>query len=163
MKSNLAPFHDNSGLENRFPPSLGLARAFETHLKCLLPMAATLLLAAAQAPFQAAEETVWTNPSGSVHVRFHSCETRMCGTVIWASEKAKADSARGGTTQLVGTQLFRDFRASRADVWTGRVFVPDRNRTFTGTGRFVDADTLIVRGCLMSHFGCKSQTWKRVR
>ncbi len=122
-----------------------------------------LLLAAVQAPPQPREETVWRNPSGSVRVRVHPCGQGMCGTVIWANEKAKADSARGGTPNLVGTQLFRDFRATAANVWTGRVFVPDLNRTFTGTGTLVDGDTLVARGCLARNFGCRSQTWTRIR
>ena len=123
---------------------------------------AALLMAAAQPLPQPREETVWRNPQNSVHVRVHPCGEHMCGTVIWANDKAKADSARGGTPDLVGTELFRNFQATAPNVWTGKIFVPDLNRTFTGTGTLRDSKTLIARGCLAKNFGCKSQTWTRV-
>ena len=52
---------------------------------------------------------LWRNPKNSVHVRSHPCGASMCGTVVWANDKAKADAARGGTATLVGSQLFRNF------------------------------------------------------
>ena len=123
---------------------------------------AVLLLVAAQPLPQPTEETVWRNPQNSVHVRIHPCGESMCGTVIWANAKAKADSARGGTPNLIGTELFRKFQVTAPNVWTGRIFVPDMNRTFTGTGKLLDRNTLVARGCLAKNFGCKSQTWTRV-
>ena len=126
--------------------------------------AATALLAwpaaaLAQKPF---EDIVLRNPSNSVHVRVHQCGKSRCGTVVWANEKAKADSARGGTRNLVGTQLFRDFKEVSPKVWKGKVFVPDINKVFTGTGTVKDKNTVVARGCLIGSIGCKSQTWKRV-
>ena len=69
---------------------------------CLVP------LTAAQSQ-SAAKDIVLRNPSNSVHVRIHQCGKSRCGTVVWANAKAKADSARGGTPNLVGTELFREF------------------------------------------------------
>jgi uncharacterized protein (DUF2147 family) len=129
----------------------------------ILSALGALLLAVAPPLPQPNEETVWRNPSGSVHVRVHPCGQGLCGTVIWANDKAKADSARGGTPNLVGTQLFRNFRASAANVWSGKVFVPDLNRVFSGTATLLNGNTLIARGCLAKNFGCKSQTWTRLR
>lgn len=126
----------------------------------LILYAGALLLG--QALPQQREETVWRNPQNSVHVRVHPCGQGFCGTVIWANEKAKADAARGGTPNLVGTQLFRDFRVTAPNVWTGKVFVPDLRRVFTGTGSLVDRNTLVARGCLTKNFVCKSQTWTRI-
>ena len=111
---------------------------------------------------QTAQDSVWRNPSNSVHVRIHVCGASRCGTVIWANDKAKADSARGGTPNLVGTQLFRDFREVSPKVWKGKVFVPDLNHVFSGTGIVKDSNTIVARGCLTGNFGCKSQTWTRV-
>ena len=106
---------------------------------------------------------VWANPSNSVHIRSHPCgEQAMCGTVVWASDKAKADAARGGTKTLVGTQLFRNFRLIRPGVWKGKVFVPDINKTFSGTVTLLGTDKLVGRGCLALGIGCKSQTWTRI-
>jgi uncharacterized protein (DUF2147 family) len=122
-----------------------------------------LLAAAAPTATQATEDGIWRNPAGSVHVRWHRCGEHMCGTVIWANEEAKADAAKGGTRDLVGRALFRDFQERKPGVWRGRVFVPDLNITLSGTVTLVDADTMTGRGCLIAGIGCRSQTWKRVR
>ena len=122
-------------------------------------MGAALLMMGSAAT---AEDSVWRNPSNSVHVRVHDCGTSRCGTVVWANDKAKADSAKGGTPNLVGTELFRDFTEVSPKVWKGKVFVPDLNHTFSGTGTVVDANTIVARGCALGNIGCKSQTWTRV-
>ena len=108
------------------------------------------------------QDLVLRNPQNSVHVRIHPCGNTRCGTVVWANAKAKADSARGGTPNLVGTELFREFREVSPKVWKGKVFVPDVNRVFSGTGTVKDKDTIVARGCLIGNMGCKSQVWKRV-
>lgn len=104
----------------------------------------------------------WRNPSDSVRIRVHPCGRTMCGTVVWASDKAKADALRGGTASLVGNQLFRDFSEEREGVWRGRVFVPDIGKTFSGTVTVLDPNRLEGRGCLIGKVGCKSQIWVRV-
>ena len=111
---------------------------------------------------QAGQDIVLRNPSNSVHVRIHQCGKTRCGTVVWANEKAKKDSARGGTPNLVGTELFREFREVSPKVWKGKVFVPDLNKVFTGTGTVKDQNNVVARGCLFAGIGCKSQTWTRV-
>jgi uncharacterized protein (DUF2147 family) len=105
---------------------------------------------------------VWRNPQNSVHVRSDHCGRSMCGTVIWANDKAKADAARGGTAELIGSQLFRDFSKDKNGNWRGRVFVPDINKTFSGRIEVIDVNTLKGRGCLVGGVGCKSQTWTRI-
>ena len=124
---------------------------------------AALIISPSAAPAQVGEDLVLRNPQNSVHVRIHPCGNTRCGTVVWANEKAKADSARGGTPNLVGTELFREFREVSPKVWKGKVFVPDINRVFTGTGTIKDKDTIVARGCLLGKIGCKSEVWKRVR
>ena len=127
-----------------------------------LAVAASFLSPAAAEAQQPGQDNVWRNPKNSVHIRVHPCGKSRCGKVVWANDKAKADSARGGTPNLVGTELFRDFREVSPKVWKGKVFVPDLNRIFTGTGTIKDQNTVVARGCLMGKIGCKSQTWTRV-
>jgi uncharacterized protein (DUF2147 family) len=105
---------------------------------------------------------VWRNPQDSVHISLRGCGDALCGTVIWANDKAQADARRGGTDPLVGVDLFRNFRAAGPGVWRGRVFVPDLNKSFSGTLTRVDERTLIGKGCLIGRIGCRSQTWRRV-
>jgi uncharacterized protein (DUF2147 family) len=105
---------------------------------------------------------VWRNPSNSVHVRTDPCAERMCGTVVWANDKATADARRGGTDKLIGSQLFRGFVLEKPGVWRGKVFVPDIAKIFSGTVSVVDGNTLKGSGCLVGRFGCKSQLWTRI-
>ena len=43
------------------------------------------------------------------------------------------------------------------------VYVPDINKTFSGTVTVVNDNTLTGKGCLIGGIGCKSQTWTRVK
>lgn len=115
-------------------------------------------------PAMAADRSfgIWRNPSNSVHVRAQPCGQRMCGVVVWANDKARADAKRGGTDQLVGAELFRDFILEKPGKWRGKVFVPDIGKTFSGTITAIDERTLVGKGCLLAGLGCKSQTWTRL-
>jgi len=104
---------------------------------------------------------VWRNPKNSVHLEIKPCGGSACGYVVWANADAKADAMKGGTKQLVGTQLFRDLQPDKAGVLRGRVFVPDLNMTFSGKA-VPDGQTLKATGCLLGRVLCKSQTWVRV-
>lgn len=105
---------------------------------------------------------LWRNPSGNVEVRIEDCGPKVCGRVASASDRAKADAARGGHPELIGMDLFEDFKRDGPNTFRGRVFVPDINRRFSGKLTIQDADTIRVRGCLTRSAGCRSQTWTRV-
>ncbi len=105
---------------------------------------------------------VWRNPQNSVHVRAEACGQRMCGVVVWANDKARADAARGGTPNLAGETLFKDFRLQKPGLWRGKVFVPDIGKTFSGTIEVIDPTHLKGSGCLVGRIGCKSQSWTRI-
>jgi uncharacterized protein (DUF2147 family) len=127
----------------------------------LTPILALIALASPAQGQSASWQGVWRNAANSVHIRTQPCGRNLCGTVIWANEKAKADvAARGG--RLVGTQLFRDFERGEDGLWYGEVFVPDIGRSFSGTIEQVDANTLVGEGCLFGRLGCRTQVWKRV-
>ncbi|WP_052134718.1 DUF2147 domain-containing protein [Sphingomonas sp. 37zxx] len=125
---------------------------------------AALILAATPAAAQTAPDWsgVWRNATNSVHIRAQRCGRAMCGTVIWANAKAKADVARASDDPLVGTQLFRNFEY-REGTWYGEVFVPDLGRAFEGTVELADRNTLVGTGCLFGNFGCRAQRWIRVK
>ncbi|WP_375396991.1 DUF2147 domain-containing protein [uncultured Sphingomonas sp.] len=124
-----------------------------------------IAMAAIAAPIVASAKVprgVWANPSNSVHVTFVACGAAMCGRVIWASDKAKADAAKGTGKPLVGSMLFRDFVEQAPGQWVGTVLVPDIGQTLSGTIRQVDARTLRGEGCLFAGIGCRIQTWRRI-
>ncbi|ODT88655.1 DUF2147 domain-containing protein [Phenylobacterium sp. SCN 70-31] len=124
--------------------------------------AVALATPAASAAQPSGVEGVWRNPKNSVHIRIQPCGEHLCGYVVWATEDAKEDARKGGTANLVGSQLLRNFSPSKSGSWRGRVFVPDLNATFSGSAQLVDENTLRARGCLIAGLGCKSQNWKRI-
>jgi uncharacterized protein (DUF2147 family) len=105
----------------------------------------------------------WRNPMNSVHIRAANCGGKLCGTVTWANETARADAAAAGSPELVGTEILRDFRREGHNSWRGSVYVPDVRRTFSGTLTFVNSDTMVGKGCVLFGLLCKSQTWTRLR
>jgi uncharacterized protein (DUF2147 family) len=110
----------------------------------------------------AAIEVVWSNPSGHVHIKIAPCDPHFCGTVFYANDKARADAAKVGTTDLVGTNLFHSFQPDAKGGWDGKVLVPDLNKSVAGRIQVVDASTLDVEGCMFGHLACKDQKWTRV-
>ena len=117
-----------------------------------------MLLLAADA---ASIEGRWTNPSGSVTVAIAPCGPSWCGTVVAASDKAKADAAKGGTPSLVGTQLMTGFAPTGDGRWKGRLFVPDLNFRAHASLALEDPATLKVRGCSVGGLLCRAQRWTR--
>jgi uncharacterized protein (DUF2147 family) len=119
-----------------------------------------LLAAAASDPLAG----TWRNAADSVRIRVAPCRGApgMCGTVVAASDRAKADAAAAGTDRLVGTPLFRGFERDGDGTWAGSVFVPDVGSEVDGTLRLEGRDTLVAQGCLFAGFGCKEQRWTRL-
>ena len=101
----------------------------------------------------------WVNPSHSVIINVAPCGDAQCGTVVWASAKAKAD-ALAGTPNLVGTQLLTDLRRNGGQ-WEGELFVPDHNLRVDARIEPIGGNGLKVSGCALGGLLCDSQTWTR--
>lgn len=133
-------------------------------MKSLLPALALLALAVpAAAQRGPGPEGVWRNARDSVRIRVARCGDGLCGRVVRASAEAQAAAAAGGTERLVGTDLFRGLVPEEDGLWYGQVYVPDLGREVEGTLEQTGRDTLVAEGCLFAGFGCKAQTWTRVR
>lgn len=134
--------------------------------KSMRGLSAVCAMACACAPAMASDGDaaigVWRNRSNSVHIEAHHCGQSMCGKVVWANEKAIADAKRGGTNNLIGLDIFSGFRKDSKGVWHGKVFVPDMNRTFSGTMILVDRNTLKGTGCALGGVICKTQLLTRI-
>jgi uncharacterized protein (DUF2147 family) len=130
----------------------------------------TMLLAAAflvASPALAANYGVFRNPSGNVEVKLADCGKQLCGTIVSASAKAKADAAKAGQTNIIGMQLFRNLVPTpqpkgQPRRWDGQVYIPDKDRTVSGSA-ILSGKTLSVKGCLLGDKLCKSQDWLRVK
>jgi len=126
----------------------------------ILIAAASAIPAAALA--QTPLEGRWRNAKGSVVVRVEQCGASWCGTVVQASEKAKAGARRGGTSHLIGTRILTDVRPIGGDTFRGRAFDPKRNVRVPATIRVKGPSTLVVKGCLIGGLICKEQRWTRI-
>ena len=105
---------------------------------------------------------VWRNPKNTVHIRIQPCGGNVCGTVVWASQRAREKARKAGTPNLVGRQLLQEFHPEGPGTWGGRVFVPDMARTVSGRLKKAGPNSVVASGCLLGRFLCKSQTWTRI-
>ena len=119
-------------------------------------IAATTILLASSAG--AAEiEGKWRSPGGNSIIEIAPCGSDLCGTVAWASERAKAD-ARKATDQLIGTQLLTGLQEKKPGRWQGKLFIPDRNMRVSAKIQLASPQQLKVSGCVVV---CRSQIWTR--
>jgi uncharacterized protein (DUF2147 family) len=105
---------------------------------------------------------IWSNPTGHVRIRITQCEPHLCGTIVYASDQAKADAAKAGTADLIGLNLFQQLSLQSDGDWRGRVLVPDLSRTVDGRIHVIDTATLNIEGCMFGHLACKDQKWSRI-
>jgi uncharacterized protein (DUF2147 family) len=121
-----------------------------------------LILAAlaAQTPTPPSIEGRWKSPGGNSIIEIAACGTSHCGTVAWASAKAKQDS-RKATEQLVGTQLLTGLQQDSTGRWHGKLFIPDKNMRVTAKLQLVGELQLKVSGCAAGRALCKSTLWTR--
>ena len=132
--------------------------------KIILSAALSAMIAAwpSAALAEAPIEGRWLNPKGSVTVHVAPCGNGFCATVIDANAKAKATARKGGTPNLIGTQVMSDFRPNGDGTYRGRAFDPKRNIRAPATIRMIGNSTLVVKGCLIGGIICKEQRWKKV-
>ena len=128
--------------------------------------AAAMMLA--PAPLMGATAThdmpigLWENPKGTIRVRTAPCGDALCGAIAGATATAEADARDAGVSNLIGTQLLKDYRKIGPDRWAGTVYVPDMGHSFSSRIVQLAPDTLKISGCLIGGWLCKSQIWKRV-
>lgn len=120
-----------------------------------------LLLIAAAQPNASSITGRWKSPGGNSIIDIAPCGDQMCGTVAWASAKAKKDAAKA-TDQLVGTQLLTGVTPAKGGQWQGKLFIPDKNMRVTAKIQAVSASQLKVSGCVAGKSLCKSALWTRL-
>lgn len=121
------------------------------------------LLVLTAAPASASVEGLWTNPKRSVVIEVGRCGPAWCGTVVWATPKAKANARKGGTENLIGTRILSSARPDGKGGYKGRAFVPKRNIRSSATMRQTGPNSMVVEGCALAGLLCKEQRWTRVR
>ena len=122
---------------------------------------ASVLLVAAPASAQELEGQ-WTNYKKNVVVQVERCGGAYCGRVVQASAKAREKARKGGTPNLVGTQILTGLKPVGNGKFRGRAFVPKRNIHATATVRQVSDDVMQVQGCVLGGLLCDNERWTRV-
>ena len=121
----------------------------------MLPL---IFVVAALAP-DGSIEGRWRSPGGNSIIDIAPCGSDLCGTVAWASERAKAD-ARKATDQLVGTQLLSGLQEKKPGRWQGKLYIPDRNMRVMAKIQLAGPQQLKVSGCAAKVL-CHTQHWTR--
>jgi uncharacterized protein (DUF2147 family) len=116
--------------------------------------------AAAQNHTQASIQGMWRSPGGNSIISIASCGPYLCGTIAWASDKAKKDTSKV-TSQLVGTQLLTELQERRQGRWQGKLFIPDKNMRVSAKIQLTSQQQLKVSGCVAGKALCKSELWTR--
>ena len=129
-----------------------------------MPIASIFVALAAQAaatqqPPQSLIEGRWRSPGGNSIIVIAPCGIELCGTVDWASDRAKQDAAKS-TDRLVGTQLLTGLQERKPGRWQGKLYIPDRNLRVTAKLQLVSPQQLKVAGCAAAVL-CSSQIWNR--
>ena len=92
-------------------------------------MVAVLLVALALQAAQSGSPSIegyWRSPGGNSIMKIARCGDSPCGTVAWASDRAKKDASKT-TKQLLGSQLLTGLKQRKDGSWTGKLFIPDKN------------------------------------
>jgi uncharacterized protein (DUF2147 family) len=121
---------------------------------------ASLLLAAPAAAQELAGH--WTNEKHSIVVKVERCGAAYCGRVIKATDKAKEKARKGGTANLIGTELLTGLIPTGNGQFRGKAFVPKRNIHATATVRQLSDDEMQVQGCVWGGLLCGKERWTRV-
>ena len=116
------------------------------------------LAAQAGAPASSSIDGIWRSPGGNSIIKIESCGDAPCGTVVWATDKAKADSKKS-TDQLIGTQLLTSLQQDKKGRWEGKLFIPDRKMRVTAKLERLGPTRLKVSGCAAGKALCKAAVW----
>jgi uncharacterized protein (DUF2147 family) len=124
-----------------------------------MPAMALIMALAIQAPApDTSIEGTWRSPGGNSIIKIAACGSAPCGTVAWATDKAKKDASKS-TAQLVGTQLLTDLQQRKDGSWLGKLFIPDKKLRVTAKVQRIGPNELKVSGCAAGKALCKADVW----
>ena len=126
-------------------------------MHALILVAAIAAQVAAPAP-SSSIEGIWRSPGGNSIIKIASCGDNPCGTVVWASDKARKDASKS-TDELVGTELLTNLQQDKKGRWEGKLFIPDRKMRVTAKIERIGPLQLKVSGCAAGKALCKAAVW----
>ena len=118
-----------------------------------------LLLALTVMQAEPSIEGRWRSPGGNSIIDIAPCGSELCGTVAWASDRAKQDASKT-TDQLIGTRLLTGLQEKKTGRWQGKLLIPDKAMRVMAKIQLVGPQQLKVSGCAAKVL-CNSQVWNR--
>ena len=112
----------------------------------------------------------WKTQKDNAVVRISGCGDALCGYLV-TSDRLKSHpeqmdvrnrdkSLRSRT--LKGMALFSGLKGGPTEWTDGSLYDPEDGKTYKGSIRLVDVDTMKLTGCVFVPL-CLSQTWTRIR
>lgn len=136
-----------------------------------IALAALALSAAVASPALAGDPTgLWQTPTNGGQVRISRCGQALCGALV-TSDHIRADPNRRDVHNRDAAQrnrtlrnlpLLNGFTGGPAEWRGGTVYNPEDGRTYSGSIRLTDDNTLRLQGCVVRPL-CRTQTWTRIR
>ena len=122
-----------------------------------LGLAAVLAMtgAAMADPLEGMWQTAADDNGNSGMIEVVPCGAMLCGTLIKAYDAAGAEMA----SDNIGRQLIWDTTSNGDGTYSGQVYSPDRDKTYTSY-LVLSGDSLSVRGCVLG-FCREGGVWTR--
>jgi len=139
-------------------------------IRTALVLAAGLTLASAAAAFAASPVGDWRTPTKNGLVHVSECGDGLCGKLVDGDDLRAHPDAKDVRNQdpklrdrpLKGLTIFYDVKGGPTEWTGGSVYNPEDGKTYHGSIKLVDDNTLQLTGCVIAPF-CKTQTWTRVK
>jgi uncharacterized protein (DUF2147 family) len=112
----------------------------------------------------------WKTPEHNGVVHISECGGALCGKVVDGDDiranpdvmdTRNADPAKR-SRPMKGLPLFYGIAGGPTEWSGGSVYNPEDGKTYHGSIKLLDDNTLKLTGCVVAPF-CKSQTWTRIR
>ncbi len=122
---------------------------------------------------------VWNTEGKDGKIMIYKCGEKYCGKVIWSKDpNYPSDSKEGmpGTpildhnnpnpklreTPIIGLRILYDFMFAGNNLWTdGKIYNPDKGKTYSGKMTLVSPNQLNLRGFVGISLIGRTTTWTR--
>jgi uncharacterized protein (DUF2147 family) len=138
-----------------------------------LVASAMALALIANAPARAADPIgTWLTGDKKGKVKIVNCGGAICGSLTWLAEPNDPETHQPKTDKnnkdagkqsrpLLGVAIVLGMKPAGGDKWEGQVYNAEDGGIYTGSFTMTDANTAVLKGCVMGGLLCKGQTWTR--
>lgn len=147
-----------------------------TILKTVLVM--LIAMAGLAGPLAAADkkdgaEGVWLTKEGKSHVKIIECGNQLCNEIVWLKQPLnskgvphtdKLNQVKSLRDRpIIGLSVLTNAKKQSRGYWRGRIYDPERGKSFLALITLIDSDKLQVQGCLsMGPPFCQTHVWKKI-